>query len=123
GEREEAEEEEEEEEEKIEEGKEEGEKRLQEAVVELGDLHCDLSDRYRSLSYLHKFIKVVSESKLASLAGHAPGLLDLLLLLWRLGRRHGMSGKVQMILESAVESLVELVTHELRPVNLLPSSM
>nr|XP_045619030.1 uncharacterized protein LOC123770896 [Procambarus clarkii] len=115
-----------EEEEKAEEVMEEengGGRELEEAVLELSDLHSDLSDCHKSLAYLHKFIKVVSERRLESLAGHAWDLLDLLLLVWRLGRRHGISGKVQLILESAVESLVELVTHELRPVNLLPSSM
>ncbi|XP_042228318.1 dynein axonemal heavy chain 10-like [Homarus americanus] len=96
---------------------------LQESVVAVADQHNDLSDCNRSLFYLHKFIKVVNEGRLETLAGHAVALLDVLLLVWRLGRRRGISGKVQLILESSVESLVDLVTHELRPVNLLPSNM
>ncbi|XP_063870908.1 dynein axonemal heavy chain 10-like isoform X4 [Scylla paramamosain] len=103
---------------------EEGDKEeLKEAVVQLADLHTGLADCYKSLEYLEKFIKVVGEGRLAGLEGLAGSLMEVLLLLWRLGRRQGISGRVQVMLECGVESLVGVVTRELRPVNLLPASM
>ncbi|XP_045101472.1 uncharacterized protein LOC123498434 [Portunus trituberculatus] len=96
---------------------------LKEVVVQLADLHTGLADCYKSLEYLEKFIKVVGEGRLAGLEGLAGSLMEVLLLLWRLGRRQGISGRVQVMLECGVESLVGVVTRELRPVNLLPASM
>ncbi|KAK3856111.1 hypothetical protein Pcinc_037534 [Petrolisthes cinctipes] len=93
------------------------------AVTGLTDLHAALADCHRSLVYLDKFFKVVCEGGLGGLEGLAPSLMEVLVLLWRLGRRHGISGKVQIILECGVESLEAVVTRELRPVNLLPASM
>ncbi|XP_064083938.1 uncharacterized protein LOC135199712 [Macrobrachium nipponense] len=93
------------------------------SVETLSGLHTGYSDCYRSLFYLEKFFRVVGEGRLEALAGHADGLLEVLEFIWRLGKKDGISGKVQIILESAVQSLVELVTQELRPVNLLPSNM
>ncbi|XP_050721570.1 uncharacterized protein LOC127001253 isoform X3 [Eriocheir sinensis] len=98
-------------------------KELRRAMMKLTDLHTGLGDCYKSLNYLEKFFKVVSEGRLAGLQGLAGSLMEVLLLVWRLGRRQGISGRVQVMLECGVESLVSVVTRELRPVNLLPASM
>ncbi|KAK7085372.1 hypothetical protein SK128_019935, partial [Halocaridina rubra] len=93
------------------------------SVSPLAERHTEYADCYRSLFYLEKFFRVVSEGTLEALKGHASGLMEILEVIWRLGKKDGISSKVQTILESAVRSLVELVTQELRPVNLLPSGM
>ncbi|ROT67979.1 putative dynein heavy chain 10, axonemal [Penaeus vannamei] len=96
---------------------------LRVAVKKSSELHGSISDCYRSLFYLEKFFHIVSEGNLETLSGHAAALLEILEIVWRVGRRDGISCRVQQILESAVQSLVNLVTKELRPVNLLPSGM
>ncbi|XP_068224168.1 LOW QUALITY PROTEIN: dynein axonemal heavy chain 10-like [Palaemon carinicauda] len=98
----------------------------------LGDLRQSWTDNYLDLSASLSFVQthpgyvyylVVGEGRLEALGGHAAGLLEVLEFIWRLGKKDGISGRVQIILDSAVQSLVELVTQELRPVNLLPSNM
>ena len=61
--------------------------------------------------------------KVEELGGRSFDLMKTLETVWRVGRREGISGRVQILLEASIQSLVDVVTRELRPVNLLPSSL
>lgn len=66
---------------------------------------------------------MVEAGKVEELAGKSGPLLETLEIVWRVGRRNGISGRAQVLLEASVQSLVAVITRDLRPVNLLPASM